>query len=95
MYVHCRKDHYDVYVGRPSIFGNPFELGLHGDRPEVIEKFQKWLETGESFENRTATEEKRQNILRNVKSLKGKVLGCFCAPQDCHARILSELANKE
>lgn len=22
--VHCKKDKYDIYIGRPSIWGNPF-----------------------------------------------------------------------
>jgi len=27
--VHCKKSPYDVYIGRPSKWGNPFEIGLH------------------------------------------------------------------
>lgn len=25
--VHCKREKYDVYIGRPSIFGNTFVIG--------------------------------------------------------------------
>lgn len=34
--VHCRKERYTHYIGRPSVLGNPFHLGTHGTRAEVI-----------------------------------------------------------
>lgn len=30
-----------VYVGRPSKWGNPFQIGRDGDRAEVIERFRR------------------------------------------------------
>ena len=48
--VHCKKDHYDVYIGRPSKWSNPFShkegtLAKHkvGSRKEAIEEFEKYL----------------------------------------------------
>src|SRR6266545_1014886 len=32
-----------IYVGRPTAFGNPFELGRDGDRDEVVERYRRWL----------------------------------------------------
>lgn len=29
-----------VYIGRGSKFGNPFQIGVHGDREEVIRRFE-------------------------------------------------------
>jgi hypothetical protein len=78
--VHCKKSHYDVYCGRPSDFGNPFEIGKDGTRKDVIEKFRKYL-----YSN--------PELLKRVPELKGKVLGCWCAPLACHCDILAELAN--
>ncbi|MHB8407807.1 MAG: DUF4326 domain-containing protein [Acidiferrobacterales bacterium] len=31
---------YDVYVGRPSKWGNPFVVGRDGSRSEVIQKYR-------------------------------------------------------
>jgi len=77
--VHCRRQKYDVYVGRPSNFGNPFEIGKGGTREEVIEKFKIY------FMGRL---HKDEQFKRAVNKLKGKVLACWCYPKDCHARII-------
>lgn len=34
--VNKRKEPYDVYIGRGSIFENPFHIGQDGSREEVI-----------------------------------------------------------
>lgn len=75
--VHCKKEKYDVYIGRPSIWGNPYEIGRDGTRAEVIEKYRRWV--GE------------QEL--PIETLRGKTLGCWCAPQPCHGDVLVELAN--
>ncbi len=36
--LYCKKEPYDVYVGRPSKWGNPFVIGRDGRRGEVIRK---------------------------------------------------------
>lgn len=32
-----------VYIGRPSLLGNPFRIGEHGTRKEVIARYRAWL----------------------------------------------------
>jgi len=91
--VHCKKEPYDIYIGRPSKWGNPFEIGVDGDRDTVINKFEEWLKTGDSFGCDNATQEKRNLILNSLGELTGKTLGCWCHPKDCHGRILKELCN--
>ena len=34
---------YDVYIGRPSKWGNPFRIGPDGNREEVIRKYRDWI----------------------------------------------------
>lgn len=85
--VHCRKSQYDVYIGRPGPFGNPFELGVDGARKEVIEKYRKWLLGN-------------PEMLEAIKVLKGKVLGCWCKNEDgsgpaCHGDVIAEILDKE
>ncbi|MDD5510628.1 MAG: DUF4326 domain-containing protein [Dehalococcoidales bacterium] len=72
-----------VYVGRPSKWGNPYKIGVHGTREQVIETYRKWI---------------RHCIKDNPKvydlsELRGKDLVCWCHPQPCHADVLLELAN--
>ncbi len=99
--VHCKKSKFTKYIGRPKAggewgFGNPFEIGKDGDRPTVISKMKQWLKTGESFGNKNATPERRKWILDHVHELKDETLGCWCnyPEEDCHGRVLLELANK-
>ena len=76
----------DVYIGRPSIFGNPFHIGRDGTREEVIAKYRACAV------ERMATDPK---FAAAVHGLRGKRLGCFCAPLPCHGDVLVELADAE
>lgn len=78
--VHCKREPYDVYIGRGSKWGNPFKIGQHGTREEVIAKYCEYI--GE-----------REDLLNSIHELKGKVLGCWCAPHACHGDVLAELAD--
>lgn len=80
--VHLRKSPYDVRIDRQTEWGNPFVMGKHGNRAEVIAKYREWLLT-------------QPDLLAKIKSLKGKKLGCWCSPDACHGDVLAELANKE
>jgi hypothetical protein len=73
--VHCARERYDVYIGRPSIWGNPFKLGPDGSREEVIKKYKDWL-MGNT------------EVLDRLHELKDKTLGCWCKPHACHGDVL-------
>ena len=89
--VHCKKEPYDVYIGRPSPWGNPFVVGRYGNRETVCIKFKAWMITGKTFGCIEATESKRQWILNHLEELRGKVIACWCAPKDCHGNVYDEL----
>lgn len=78
--VNCRNSDYDVYVGRPTYWGNPFEIGVHGTRKQVIEKYRQYVTS-------------QPAMMEQIPTLRGKRLGCWCAPKPCHADVLAELAN--
>ncbi len=63
-----------------------------GSRAEAIQAFRDWL-AGVTYQE--IEPERRQAILNAIPSLKGKVLGCWCAPLACHGDVLAELANAE
>lgn len=71
---------FNVYIGRPSKWGNPFKIGRDGSRQDVIDKYEKWIQT-------------QPYLLKSLPELKGKILGCYCAPLPCHGDILAKLAN--
>jgi len=79
-----------VYVGRAARRGgwqlaasplaNPFRPGPDGTRVEVVAKYRAYL-LG------------RPDLLALLPALRGRRLGCWCAPQPCHATVIAELAD--
>ena len=80
--VNCRREKYDVYIGRPSKWGNPFSIGRDGTRQDVIEKYKKWIQI-------------QPGLLNSIEELRGKRLGCFCTPLPCHGQVLIDLLNEK
>lgn len=79
--VHCRKRFFEVYVGRPSAYGNPFIEGVDGTRVEVIQMFEEWVL-------------RQPELLNDIRTnLRGKILGCHCVPLPCHGEVLARIAN--
>lgn len=72
-----------VYIGRGSIWGNPFVIGQHGDRNAVCDQHREHLR--EQVRSGAIT-------LEQLASLHGKHLVCFCAPARCHGDTLVEAA---
>lgn len=98
--VHCKQRGYDVYIGRASgnhHFGNPFAHKLSKfdcvvvkTREDAVAAFRDWI-MGVAWQD--VEPERREWIIQQLPSLKGKVLGCFCAPLSCHGDVLAEMAD--
>lgn len=73
---------FDVYVGRPSKWGNPFVIGKDGDRDEVIQKYEAWLRGQPELLDAVGPE------------LEGRVLACWCSPDPCHGEVLVRIADE-
>lgn len=83
--VHCKKAPKDsfVYIGRPSKLGNPFTLNDPKDeaaRALVIENYRAW------FNERLSDPE----FLDALEEVRGRDLGCWCAPRACHGDVVLE-----
>lgn len=88
----------NIYIGRGGVvfidkqrfpklssnFANPFKIGKDGSREEVIEKYRNYITT--KIKNDVLLKEE-------LLTLKGKNLGCWCAPEPCHGNVLVELLN--
>jgi Domain of unknown function (DUF4326) len=79
--VHCQRAPYDVYVGRPGPWGNPYEIGRDGTREQVIAKYAAWIVT-------------QPQLTARLGELRGKVLGCWCKPLPCHGDVLAAMAAR-
>jgi hypothetical protein len=90
MVVNLKNADYDEFIGRPSIYGNPFIIGVHGSRKEVCRKHILWCQGAIKGPN-----EERPPTHAQIMALKGKILGCYCAPAQCHGDYYAEVANKK
>lgn len=78
--VHCKKEPFDIYIGRGSKWGNPFHIGKDGNRKEVIEKYRNMIINN-------------KKLFNSLNELDNKILGCWCKPKACHGDILKELID--
>lgn len=76
----------DVYIGRPSILGNPFAMTAESDRSEVIEKYRLWLWRQIQLKGRVYKELIKIALL--VLAGKKIRLVCYCSPKPCHGDIV-------
>lgn len=79
--VNCKRKPYDVYIGRPSIWGCPWAVGWAADRPTVLRKYREYVLS-------------RPDLMELLPSLRGKRLGCFCKPKACHGDVLVDLIKE-
>ena len=79
------KERNNVYIGRAkgtllpeSKWANPFKIADWGSRETVVKLYKQYLLEDEE-------------LLNSLGDLKGKNLGCWCAPNLCHGDILHHL----
>lgn len=87
--VNLRTAAYDVLIDRSTQWGNPYThikdrqtkaIYVVSTRAESIQRYEEWLRA-------------QPDLMAELPKLKGKVLGCWCAPQACHGDVLARLAN--
>jgi len=64
-----------------SRFANPFVKQARGDRAGMVARYRDWLH-------------EHPLLLEKVPDLAGRALGCWCAPEACHADVLAEEARR-
>jgi len=91
----------NVYIGRrhsccinggwfpreDSPWANPYRVGQHGTREQVIEKYRTYI---------TAELAKPGAKARglDLELLRGRTLGCWCKPDPCHGDVLVQLLGE-
>lgn len=71
-----------IYIGRPSIYGNPYTIGKDGTRQEVIAKYKDYFYSNPLLQ-------------QQVLALKGKTLCCFCKPLACHGDVIVDYLENQ
>jgi hypothetical protein len=80
--IHVSDQPYDVYIGRPGPWGNPYQIGKDGTRTEVLAKYREYILANKA-------------LLTRLPELRGKTLGCWCKPLRCHGDVLVELLEAQ
>lgn len=73
-----------VYIGRPSLFQNPFLVG--NDRDLCIQHFTVY------FHHRLSRD---ADFRAAVLALRGRTLVCFCSPLACHGNVIAAWLNSQ
>lgn len=81
-----------LYVGRPTVWGNPWRVGgkAHGALGplEAVAEYERALTRGE-LKDRAGVP-----LIDRLAELKGRDLACWCEErQPCHADVLLRYAN--
>lgn len=86
--VNVKNEDFDVYIGRAmpgfvaSRFANRHRIGPGCTRAQALQLYrqdiERWRDTDPSF-------------AAELEKLRGKRLGCWCKPLDCHGDILVEV----
>lgn len=86
--VNIREKECDVFIGRPSKWGNPYSH-INGTlaqfktktRKEAVQKFEEYLLNN-------------KELMDSLPELKYKVLGCYCYPLECHGDIYKKYVDR-
>lgn len=75
-----------VYIGRGSIWGNPYPMKAKSleERMRVIDQYRRHLW------HQIQTDEVTAEM---IMALDGKRLACYCAPRACHGDVLVDCLN--
>lgn len=75
-----------LHAGNSEGYGNPFKVGVHGQRGECVELFRAWFHSDEP--EAVAC---RDRVLRNITPTS--VLVCWCKPRPCHGDVIADFVN--
>lgn len=74
------------YPKKHSMWANPYIIGVHGTRDEVLQKYESYI--------RNEIVQRGPLILHFLLKIKGKNLGCWCHPDKCHGDILLKIIEE-
>src|ERR1700677_1623591 len=90
--VNSRTEKYDIFIGRPSKFGNPYSYLPNSAAPwpvetreDAIRLYEEWIRSQPEL------------MAAAKRELKSKILGCpgnGCPYLGCHGSVLIKIANE-
>lgn len=84
--VHCKKQPYTHYIGRPSLLGNPFSHKQESCAEYLVDTVEEAIISFEDYARESFT------IMEAIMNLpEDAVLGCWCKPGPCHGDVIIKL----
>jgi len=87
--VNLYKEKYNVFIGRGSIFGNPFKIQVVGSRKKSISLYENYVR------KQIAGVISGDNSIKLPKAIydlpEDAILGCYCKPKACHGDIIIKI----
>lgn len=86
--VNKYKEPFDVYIGRGSVWGNPFS---HLPETKALYKVETREEAVANYKEYLWHQMREGFITHDMlTSLTGKRLGCYCKPKSCHGDVIAK-----
>jgi hypothetical protein len=76
-----------VYVGRPTLLGNPYRVQSDA-REQAVQRYRAWLRR--QWQIGGEVKEALLELARAYKERDEITLICWCAPRRCHAEVIRE-----
>ena len=85
--VNKHHDSSGVYVGRPTVLGNPYTLKEY-HRTDAIARYRLWLR--QQWRRGGAVRQELERLAAKYRRDGQLTLLCWCAPLPCHADVIRE-----
>jgi hypothetical protein len=85
--LRVRNHHDAIFIGRPSPLGNPYRVGIDGDRQQVIRLYRRWL--WDHIRSRDAVYDELIRLAVLYNDSGSLTLSCFCHPLHCHGDVIA------
>jgi len=93
--VHCKREQFTKYIGRPSILGNPYS---HKAGTLAQYKTASVEEACSSYESYARERIKSDPLFRSeILACYGETLGCWCkvrGHEPCHGDVIVKLISE-
>jgi hypothetical protein len=76
-----------VKVDRSTVLGNPYKIGIDGNRTEVIAQYRQWL-WGYVEDRHKIVWGALSQLYEDWEKHGILYLGCWCKPKACHADVI-------
>ena len=85
--VNKHHDRNGIYVGRPTVLGNPYTLKVY-TRTDAIARYRIWLR--QQWQRHGEVHAALLELARAYQERDELTLLCWCAPRRCHAEVIRE-----